>query len=69
MVKNVLQISIPTVLAMFSAFMIEVINVAFVGHLGDSSVVAAVGLGNMFLNVVCLSVVFGLNATMQTLIP
>jgi Na+-driven multidrug efflux pump len=49
--------------------MVEVINVSFVGHLGDSTVVAAVGLGNMFLNVVCLSVVFGLNSTLQTLMP
>ncbi len=56
MVKKVLGIGIPAIVAMFSAVLIEVINLVFVGHMGDISIVGGVGLGNMFINIFCISI-------------
>jgi MATE family multidrug resistance protein len=42
-------------------------NLMYVGHLGDASKVAGVGLGNMWANITCLLVVFGLNQGISTL--
>lgn len=41
--------------------MVEIINLVFVGHLGNTALVAGVGLGNMYANTVAFSVVIGLN--------
>jgi Na+-driven multidrug efflux pump len=38
------------------------------GHLGDPSIVAAVGLGNMYINVFYLAVILGLNNTISTFV-
>ncbi len=40
----------------------------FVGHLNDPEKLAGVGLGNMFVNVVCQSVIIGLNGGIGTLV-
>ena len=39
----------------------EVINLAFVGHIGDSSLIAGVWLGNMYFNSTAVAVYVGLN--------
>lgn len=69
MVRNIFQISIPAIVGMLSAFMVEVINVSFVGYLGDSAIVAGCGLGNMYINIICMATVIGLNNTLSTLVP
>lgn len=46
--------------------MVEVINLAFVGHLGKASLIAGVGIGNMYINVVGYSVIVGLNNGLST---
>ena len=69
MVKNLLSISIPALVAIFSAVLIEVINLVFVGHMGDISIVGGVGLGNMYINIFCMSILQGLNSAMCTLVP
>ena len=43
------------------------LNLIFAGHLGDPMYVTAVGLGNMFANVTCLLIVYGLNLAITTL--
>ena len=48
--------------------MVEVINVSFIGHLGDPSLVAGVGLGNMYINALGFAVMIGLNTTIVTLV-
>lgn len=53
---------------MFSALFTEVINLAFVGHLNKESMLAGVGLANMFLNISSVSVIMGLNQTLNTLV-
>ena len=46
--------------------MVEVINLAFVGHLGKASLMAGVGIGNMYINIVAQSVSVGLNNGLST---
>lgn len=68
MILKVLKIAIPAIITLFSAFYVELINVSFVGHLGDPAKVAGVGLGNMYMNVSFLGVVFGLNSALATFV-
>ncbi|CDW85568.1 na+-driven multidrug efflux pump [Stylonychia lemnae] len=42
-------------------------NIVFVGHYGDATMVAAAGLGNMFSNIICLLTIYGLNGGISTL--
>lgn len=42
------------------------LNLVFAGRLGDPKYVAAVGLGNMYANITCLLIVFGLNSAIST---
>jgi Na+-driven multidrug efflux pump len=51
MVKKILMIGIPSTVTMLFELFVEVINTSFVGHLGDTSMVAGVGLGNMYINI------------------
>ena len=66
--KEILKIGVPSIISMFSALFIETINSAFVGHLGFEDVMAGVGLANMYMNVVCLSLIFGMNMTLNTVV-
>ena len=43
------------------------LNLVFAGHLGDPVFVAAAGLGNMYANITCLLVIYGLNSAIATL--
>ena len=68
MVMDVMAIAIPSVIAMLSQMMVEVINVSFIGNLGDPILVAGVGLGNMYINALGFAVMIGLNTTIVTLV-
>jgi len=46
---------------------VEMLNLVFAGHLGDPIFVAAAGLGNMYTNVTCLLIIYGLNSAIATL--
>lgn len=65
---NILKIAIPAIITLFSAFYVELINVSFVGHLGDPAKVAGVGLGNMYMNITFLGIAFGLNTALATFV-
>lgn len=65
---DILTIGVPSIISMFSALFVEVINTSFVGHLGTEEMVAGVGLGNMYINVLCISMAIGLNTTLNTLV-
>jgi Na+-driven multidrug efflux pump len=45
----------------------ESINLIFLGHLNKPELLAGVGIGNMFMNMTGLSIVFGLNGALETL--
>ena len=42
-------------------------NLMFAGRMGDPKLVAAVGLGNMYANVTCLFILYGMNGGISTL--
>lgn len=67
MIKNIANIAIPVIVGQFFSLFVEMINVAFVGRLNDPAKVAGAGLGNMYVNIFCLSIVFGLNGAIATL--
>ena len=68
MIKTITKIAGPAVVSMFLQLFAEVINTIFVGHLGDSTQLAAVGLGNMAICIVGLAVFWGLNGTVETFV-
>jgi multidrug resistance protein, MATE family len=66
--KEILKIGVPSIVSFCSALFIETINSAFVGHLGAEDIMAGVGMANMYMNITCLSVLFGFNMTLNTVV-
>ena len=58
----------PAVITMFLSLFIEVINSGFVGHLGNKDILAGVGMANMYISVTCLSMLRGMNMTLNTVV-
>ena len=48
--------------------LIEMINIAVVGHLGDPAMIAGIGLGTMAMNLTGFSVICGFNSALDTLV-
>jgi MATE family multidrug resistance protein len=46
----------------------EMVNLIFLGHLNKADILAGVGIGNMFVNICGLSIVFGFNGALETLV-
>ena len=46
----------------------EVINLLFIGQLDNKAMLAGVGLGNVIINVFGLSIIFGMNGALETLV-
>ena len=59
---------IPSILKSLIFMLIEAINIIFIGYLNKQILVAAVGLGNMTMNLVCVSIFIGFNNALDTLI-
>ena len=53
-------------LSMILGLIVEAINSIFVGNLGQEDVMAGVGMANMYMNVTCLSLLFGMNMVLNT---
>lgn len=53
---------------MIASFLVIVINTFFAGHLGDEKQLAAVGMASMYVNILCNSLILGLNSTLSTLL-
>ena len=66
--KEVFKIGVPAIISMLSGFFVQVVNISFAGHLGNEAAMAGVGMANMYVNILCLSVMFGLNSTLNTLV-
>jgi MATE family multidrug resistance protein len=64
----IVKISTPLILTGFFIMFAEQINYIFVGDLENTNAIAAVGLGNMIINLIALSVSFGMNCAMETLV-
>ncbi len=59
--REIAMIAIPSSISQVSQMLLEIINLIFIGHLGDANLVAAVGMGNLWINITGLSIVIGLN--------
>ena len=46
----------------------QLVNTFYVGHLGDSRIMAGVGMGNMLLNVFVFATCQGLNGALESLV-
>lgn len=67
MLRNVFKVAVPIIIGQIFSLFVEMLNLVFAGHLGDPVFVAAAGLGNMYANVTCLLVIYGLNSAIATL--
>ena len=68
MTSQIIRIAGPTILAQVFALLVFSMNTAFIGHLGDSAKVAGVGLGTLYTNIFCQSIILGLNGAVATLV-
>ena len=68
MSKHLGDVSIPIIIGQIFSLFVEMLNLVFAGRLGDPIYVAAAGLGNMYANVTCLLIIYGLNSAIATLV-
>lgn len=68
MILKLARVSIPAIITQVFAMFMEIVNLYFIGHLNDPEKVAGVGLGNMYVNIICQSVIIGLNGGIGTLV-
>ena len=55
-------------IAVFCSILIETLNLIFVGHMGNNSMIAGVGLGNLFINMLCQAAIIGTNHAVATFV-
>ena len=67
LVRTILKIASPLVLSLFVQNLNQVMNIVFMGRLNNPVLLAGVGLGTMTSNILCLSILLGFNAALQTL--
>lgn len=67
MSKNLANVAVPIIIGQVFSLFVEMLNLVFAGHLGDPIYVAAAGLGNMYANITCLLIIYGLNSAIATL--
>ena len=65
---DVVKAAVPTILSMIFFQMVQILNVYFIGHLGEPDLLAGVGLGNMLLNVCVFAFSQGMNGTIETFV-
>ncbi len=67
MTKNLGNVAVPIIIGQIFSLFVEMLNLVFAGHLGNPVYVAAAGLGNMYANITCLLIIYGLNSAIATL--
>lgn len=68
MYGKILKLAIPAILNNIVRMMMEVINLSMIGQLNNTVMVAGVGMGNMTINMLGLSLIMGFNSALDTLI-
>jgi len=66
--SKVIKHGVPAMISMFFLIFMEVLSNSFIGHLGKEDILAGVGMANMYLNIICLSLILGMNSTLNTLL-
>ena len=67
MILNFLMVSIPSILCTCVFCFQHLVNMWMVGHLGDTTLLAAIGLGNMIQNCFFIAPIVGMNCAIETL--
>ncbi len=67
MIWALARVALPASATMVFSMLMELVNTIFIGHLNDSAKIAGIGLGNMYVNIVCQSIILGLNGGISTL--
>ncbi|CDW89329.1 na+-driven multidrug efflux pump [Stylonychia lemnae] len=68
MIKDVLKIAIPAMFASMSFGIVEAMNLIFMGFLGDATLIAGVGLGNVYIVIFGIITLCGFNSILSTLV-
>ena len=68
MIKDIVKIAIPAMLASLSFGVVEAMNLIFMGFLGDPTLTAGVGLGNVYIVIFGIITLCGLNSILATLV-
>ena len=68
MYAKILKLAVPAILNNIVRMLMEVINLSMIGHLNNPAMVAGVGMGNMTINMLGLSLIMGFNSALDTLI-
>lgn len=63
----ILKQAIPAILCAVANMVQENVNLIFIGHLNDAEMMAGVGMGNMIMNILGLTIAMGLNGALETL--
>ena len=65
---DVTKLAIPAVFCTLFMFMQNIVNLILVSSIHQPELVAAIGLGNGFINMFGMSVVVGMNGALNTLV-
>ena len=66
--KRFMSMVVPASLGLFVGCLMTTLNLVFIGHLNDPVKLAAVGMGNMIINMCGIGPYYGLNSGMETLV-
>ena len=66
--KRFMSMVVPTSLGLFVGQIMTTLNLVFIGHLNDPVKLAAVGMGNMIINMCGIGPFLGLNSGIETLV-
>ena len=64
----ILRLSIPASITCFIMRTQDTVNFIFLGHLGNPALVAGVGVGACYTNIMGMIAIFGMNMALDTLI-
>ena len=60
--------AVPVTVTMVVFLMMEIISVAFNGHMEEPEMLAGSGLGSMYCTILCIALTIGLNSALTTLV-
>lgn len=66
--KELVSNGVKAVVSLITAFLLETINLVFIGRLGDHEFVSGVGLGSSLISMVCITIGIGLLGATDTLV-
>ena len=67
-VKDIAYSAVPASVGSVFCWLLETINLMFIGHLNDPVKLAAVGMGNIIINMCAVGPFQGINSSLETLV-